>query len=258
MTKEELQARLGDMYIDLDAPKGTYKNIDYINAINKFINLNPWTQPCDKVSLGRPQINFAIKNNVTILPVEIFANGKLPPSLKYDWDRQDTLVVLDHRGQKKLYIRRNYGPYEELHQMHHINTIKAIYKAFVLGNVTTPSFMRRVKEARSILLAKPKICLAPKDERNTICKIITDVKFDIRQQRVTYIMHDIDVYNSRLITHRSPYRMDGFSGLNKVLSLLNNYNIIDEGSIKQLIDNFKTKTISEVEENCNAVLAYLP
>ena len=148
MTKEELQARLGDMYIDLDAPKGTYKNINYINAINKFINLNPWTQPCDKNRLGRTQVNFAVNHNLTILPIEIFANGKLPASLRYDWDRQDTIVVLDKHGRKKIYLRRNYGRYEEMHHMHHINTLKALYRTFVLGNVTTPSFMRRIKEAR--------------------------------------------------------------------------------------------------------------
>lgn len=147
MDEKTLKKLLGEFYIE---PTNNNKR-DYIDAINKFINLNPSFTPKDEEKVINYRLARYIQNhNVTLLDKRFFAK-KIPSSLQSSWsDNKFIEIVLCQNKVKKMILARDIiGTPKELSENLSVTTLKSIYNSFVRDMINPMAIVRDLKEIQT-------------------------------------------------------------------------------------------------------------
>lgn len=247
-TQEELQAILGDLYIDTTKPLNTTSKKTYINAINSFINANP----CNILVPENERIKSYIfsykfkdyikKYNLKVYYVAFFST-KIANSLIND--SKTIHICLKPNGEKVL-IMETYdrwghrGNIRELGEWCELKTLRIIYTSFVLNAVTHPSFLRQIKEIRSALLSSNTTYL---QKDNAVIKVVKP-HINLAKWEMNATIESVS-----LTTLRAVHSSQSFSNVNGFTMLAqwwNQFEVISEAQALEILTNAKAKALDKI------------
>ena len=264
MTKEEQIA----LYNNANVTKK-----ELIEEINNHLNKYKWFMPINNCCGINPKITkFCSINNLQILETKLFSN-KIPTKLKstnyyyYGGPSNDIHVVVDNNKIKHLCCIRGGGLPTLLNVDTKITlqTIKLIYKAFVLDGIDVRDYIKFIKKTKIDVINfeeqyKDKLVIETINHNTILLKKLKKITFHPKSielvldyERYTFVN---DTGKLQRISSSS-YNNDRVVNCNSITKFFTNHSndkLVSKDTLTESIVNYHNTKIKKLEEELKQVL----
>lgn len=252
MTKEKLQEILGDLFIDISLPAGSYTKQHYVDCINAFINLNKAVVIDNETYQHTNLLSFIRNKKYKVLFKYFYV-----PSIPRNWNNNCSYpscgsvhMVIDSNGKKKIIYKRPYESFRDLDTNLDLNTLKSFYIIFVINAVTKPSLLRQIKEVRTSLLCNNSVFA------RTSAKTITrfdNVIFDIKEKKFSCMATEFKL-GKTVSKERYPINYSGLYGMQGLAKTFERYKFIDKEDVVKQILQSREDAINNINEKYESLI----